>query len=239
MTRLGLELQQNRVAKVAEILLVFSVAVVVILPGWWLTGENLFARQAVVWVANVLMLITIWFGLRLRGQNWAHLGLHFRFAGWRSLIRTFLQSIPIFVIAVIAFVAGGLMLAGGAPQQQADMSSYSFLKGNLPMLLLSLVAVYIVSSFGEEVLYRGFLISRLAEIGKQGRAAWWLAIVASAVVFGLAHFGWGIVGIVQTTFMGLALGLAYLVTRRNLWALILAHAYADTLLLLQIYGSAP
>lgn len=105
------------------------------------------------------------------------------------------------------------------------------------MLLLSLAAVYVVSSFGEEVLYRGFLITRLAEIGKQGRAAWWLATMANAVIFGLAHFGWGIVGMVQTTFMRLALGLAYLVTKRNLWALILAHAYADTLLLLQIYAT--
>ena len=45
------------------------------------------------------------------------------------------------------------------------MSSYEYLQGNLPMLLLSLAGVYIVSSFGEEVLYRGFLINRLAEIG--------------------------------------------------------------------------
>ena len=57
----------------------------------------------------------------------------------------------------------------------------------------------------------------------------------SAFLFGLAHFGWGVVGIVQTTFMGLALAISYLVLNRNLWVLVLAHVYMDTLLLVQIH----
>jgi membrane protease YdiL (CAAX protease family) len=63
--------------------------------------------------------------------------------------------------------------------------------------------------------------------------------VISAVVFGLAHFSWGIVGVVQSVFMGLALGIAYLVTKRNLVVLVLAHGYIDTLLLVQLYAAAP
>jgi membrane protease YdiL (CAAX protease family) len=119
------------------------------------------------------------------------------------------------------------------------MSGYNYLQGNLPMLLLALAGVYIVSSFGEEVIYRGFLINRLEEIAHDGKAARRIAVVISAVVFGLVHFSWGIVGVVQTAFMGLALGIAYLVTKRNLWVLVLAHAYIDTLLLVQMYAAAP
>ena len=45
---------------------------------------------------------------------------------------------------------------------------------------------------------------------------------------------------VQTGFMGLALGLAYLAVGRNLWVTILAHGYMDTLLMLQMYfGASP
>ena len=61
------------------------------------------------------------------------------------------------------------------------------------------------------------------------------AVAASAIVFGLAHFDWGVVGMVQTGFMGLALGTSFLILRRNLWVLVLAHAYMDTLLLVQLY----
>jgi hypothetical protein len=48
-----------------------------------------------------------------------------------------------------------------------------------------------------------------------------------------------VVGIVQTTFMGLALAASYLLVKRNLWVLVLAHAYIDTVLLVQMYLGPP
>ena len=115
------------------------------------------------------------------------------------------------------------------------MGGYDYMQGNLPMLLLALAGVYVVSSFGEEVIYRGFLINRITEMGDGSKTALRIAVVISAIVFGLVHFGWGLFGIVQTTFMGLALAIAYLVVKRKLWVLILAHAYMDTVLLVQVY----
>ncbi len=76
-------------------------------------------------------------------------------------------------------------------------------------MLVSLVSIFIVSSFGEEVVYRGFLINRISEIGDGTKNAIRLSVIISALVFGLAHFGWGLMGIRQTTFMGLALALSY------------------------------
>ena len=103
------------------------------------------------------------------------------------------------------------------------------------MFLLALAGVYVVSSFGEEVIYRGFLMTRISEMGAGGRLAWSVAIIISAIVFGLVHFGWGVFGIGQTAFMGLALAISYLLVKRNLWVLVLAHGYLDTLLLSQLY----
>lgn len=233
---LGEAPRTRAVVQVAEILTVFLVGAAVIGIGWSVVGGSLFAKQAVVWVANVLMLATVWAGLRARGQNLGHLGLTVRFGGMRALARTVGQSAVILVAALAAFVAGSaLMTSLVQTPQAADMGGYDYLKGNLPMLLLALAGVYVVSSFGEEVIYRGFLIRRVAEIGRDGRMARWMAVAVSAVIFGIAHFSWGIVGIVQTTFMGVALAMAYLITNRNLWSLVLAHATIDTLLLVQLY----
>jgi hypothetical protein len=230
--------QRSGARNALEILFVFAVAFVVVVVGWKLVGEDTFARQAVVWVANVAMLITVWIGLRVRGQKWEHLGLARRFGGKGALIRVFLKSLVVVIVALVAFVVGSMLSANlAAAPESADMSGYEYLRGNLPMLLLALVAVYVVSSFGEEVIYRGFLMTRIAEMGKGSRPAWGVAVVVSAVVFGLAHFDWGIVGIVQTTLMGLALAASYLVVKRNLWVLVLAHAYIDTVLLVQMYMS--
>ncbi len=232
-------LRDNKLAQLGEIVLVFAVAAVVIGLGAPLSGGNPLAFQAVLWVANVLMLTTVWLGLRLRGQGWKHFGLSFRFAGWRSVARTLGLSLVVFVAAVAAFLLGAVIMSFivGVPPA-ANMSGYHFLHGNLPLLIISLVGVYIVSSFGEEVIYRAFLINRIMELGSGGTAKG-LAVVISSLVFGLAHLGWGLVGIVQTSLMGLALALFYLGLGRKLWVLILAHGYMDTLLLVQLYFAAP
>lgn len=235
-TALGRALRRSKLAQVGELAVVFLVALAVIASLGPLVGEAPLARQAVVWVANVAMLIVVWLGLRLRGQGWRHFGLSFRLADRRTVIRGVLQSVVVFVLAVAAFLLGTVLMANiGSGPAAADVSGYDWLRGNLPLLILALLAVYIVSSFGEEVIYRAFLINRLAELGSSGKMAWRLAVVASSVVFGLAHFDWGLVGMVQTGFMGLALGLSYLAVRRNLWVTILAHGYLDTILLLQVY----
>jgi membrane protease YdiL (CAAX protease family) len=220
------------------------VALVVIGAGWAMVGENALARQAVVWLANIAMLLTVWAGLRLRGQTVAHFGLGIARGERPALLRTFWQSILVFLAGLAGFVAGSViagMVMGGPPGAGGDLSGYEYLQGNLPMLLLALAAILIASSFGEEFLYRGFLMTRVAEMGGGGRGAWRVAVAVSAVVFGLIHFGWGLFGIIQTTFMGLALAVAYLLVGRNLWVLVLAHAYLDILLLVQLYlaGKSP
>ena len=94
-----------------------------------------------------------------------------------------------------------------------------------------------VSSFGEEVIYRAFLINRISELGLNNKLGRIITITISAVIFGFAHYSWGIVGIVQTTFMGLALAICYLALKKRIWILIIAHAYMDTILMVQLYLS--
>ena len=236
MNNLGYTLRSNKLAQVGELAVVFAVPGAAPLLALPLAGENPLARQAVVWVANVVMLALVWAGLRMRGQGWAHLGLARQGGGARALWRGFLKTLAVFLAAVVAFVVGSIVMANivGKPEG-ADMSGYDYLRGNLPLLLAALPAVWFVSSLGEEIVYRGFLITRLAEMGAGTRAAWRWAVGVSALAFGAAHFQWGLIGVVQTACMGLALGISYRVLKRNLWILVVAHAYMDTILFVQMY----
>ena len=60
-------------------------------------------------------------------------------------------------------------------------------------------------------------------------------MILSAIIFGLIHYKWGPMGMVQTGFMGLVLGICYIKLKRRLWILVLAHAYLDTILMTQLY----
>ena len=103
------------------------------------------------------------------------------------------------------------------------------------MLILSLIGVYIVSSFGEEIVYRAFLINRISELGLNNRTTTIIAILLSAIIFGLAHYSWGLMGIIQTTFMGLVFACSYVFLKKKIWVLFIAHAYMDTFLMVQMY----
>lgn len=222
--------------KASELLLVFSPAMLVILFSEYWVGENPLARQVVIWVAYVVMLSIVYVALRMQGTNWSHLGVSFTFAGWRRAGVTLRQATIVFVCAAIAFAIGAVVMANivGIPEG-ADFQSYAYLQGNPGMLLLSLAGVYIVSSFGEEVLFRGYLMTRCAEFFAGSKLGWRIAIAVSTVVFALIHYDWGISGIVQTGFMGFVLAYSYLRVNRNLWVNIIAHGILDTILMVQLY----
>jgi membrane protease YdiL (CAAX protease family) len=235
-TKIGKQLQTNRLFKIGEILLLFIFAIAFIKLITPLVGDNLLFKQLVVWVANILMLIIVWTGLKLRGESWKDFGLTFKSISWSAGLKGFLLSLLVFVLALAGFIIGSIVMANitGIPGT-ADTSSYDYLKDNVGMLLLTLGGVYIVASFGEEVIYRAFLINRISELGHGTKIATIIAVILSSVIFGLVHYDWGPMGIVQTGFMGLVMGIFYIKLKKRLWILILAHAYMDTILMVQVY----
>ena len=238
-SQLGNQLRTNPVFKIGEILLVFITAFVFIQLMKPLVGDNLLLYQAVVWIANILMLIIVWTGLKLRGESWKDFGLTLKSISWRGGIKVFLLSLLVFVLALAGFIIGSIVMANitGIPEN-ANLGGYDYLKNNIGMLLLTLGGVYIVSSFGEEVIYRAFLINRISELGQETKKATIIAVILSSIIFGLIHYTWGPMGIVQTGFMGLVLGICYIKLKKRLWIMILAHAYMDTILMVQMYLSS-
>jgi membrane protease YdiL (CAAX protease family) len=102
------------------------------------------------------------------------------------------------------------------------------------MLVLSWTTI----AFGEEMLFRAFLIDRLAGLFQPTKARWALALTGSSLAFGLIHFDWGSVGVFETTIMGLIFGFAYLRTGRNLWVTIMAHGLLNTLKFILVFSGA-
>jgi membrane protease YdiL (CAAX protease family) len=234
--KLGQLLKTNRSAKTVEIIMVFLVAFLFIKAFGSNESSDLLYNQTIIWTANILMLLMVFTGIKLRGEGLEHFGFSFKKVTWKIGLKTFLQSIIVFILALAGFVIGSIIMANitGIPES-SDMSSYDYLKDNIWMLFLTLGGVYIVSSFGEEVIYRAFLINRISELGLNSKKGKILAVIISAIIFGLAHYSWGIMGVVQTTFMGLALGGSYLYLKKRIWVLIFAHAYMDTILMFQLY----
>jgi CAAX protease family protein len=88
--------------------------------------------------------------------------------------------------------------------------------------LLPFLALAVTAGLCEEFLYRGFAMAVLTRLG----AAAWLAVMASSVLFGLAHLYQGRGGLVSTMLVGIVLGIGR-VLYGSLVPVIFWHAAVD------------
>ncbi|WP_137680169.1 CPBP family intramembrane glutamic endopeptidase [Aurantiacibacter suaedae] len=92
------------------------------------------------------------------------------------------------------------------------------------------LVAWLGAGFGEEVLWRGFLIDRLARLPALARSPM-AVLVVQAAVFGLAHAYQGAAGVVITGLIGLWFGLIRHVAGGAIWAGAIGHAAVDTVML--------
>ncbi|WP_386068034.1 CPBP family intramembrane glutamic endopeptidase [Tahibacter sp. UC22_41] len=136
-----------------------------------------------------------------------------------------------YIAAAVATVVATRVL-GWAPMQSGKIGAIA---GNLPMLLGLLAIAWSTAAFGEELLFRGFLLGRLRALLGGGPGFGIVAAFVQALLFGLAHAYQGPTGILVTGLIGLVFGLLYL-RLRVLWPLVIAHGLIDTVGLLALYA---
>jgi uncharacterized protein len=171
-------------------------------------------------VLFVLGLASIW----LRDGRLSSMGLK-RPASWRRifLIALVAAGARIFLGQfVIEPITGFFWPPPSAPALANEIA------GNLKMALFALLLVWTFAAFGEEIAYRGYLLTRAADIGGRSTMAYWLGIVLVSILFGCGHYYKGPSGIIDSGIAGLILGAAYMVAGRNLWACVLTHGFIDT-----------
>ncbi len=177
------------------------------------------------------LLLFGWASLWARKFRWRDLGL-ILFRGWKTTIVTGL-GVGLVLEAFQLFVSQPLLVK--VLHKQPDLELFRALTGNWKMSLLFLALVWTVAAFGEEMVYRGYLMNRVADLFNRTRRAWIISLIAVHLGFGLAHAYQGITGVLDEGLMGLLLGIVYLRTGRNLAVLIIAHGVQDSIDCLLIF----
>ncbi len=128
MDKLKEMLLTNTFAKIMEIVAVFLTAFIIIKIFAKPDSNALIYNQAVVWIANIMMLILVWMGLKIRGEGWQDFGLSFNKTSTKAALKVFGLSLLVFIFAMVGFIIGSIIMANitGIPEQ-ANMSAYAFL----------------------------------------------------------------------------------------------------------------
>jgi membrane protease YdiL (CAAX protease family) len=166
-------------------------------------------------IVEWLFVVGVWLVLRRRGLSFKELGV------WR------LGTWPAWLVALLF---AGLSIGSNLrllPRMHVPISS-AFLPHGFH--LFAALTLGITAGVCEEVLFRAFLMTEFARAG-YGKA---MQTIIPGLAFGLAHAGYlnqgflvwlGIV--VPTAFLGMMWGLAYLLGRRSLIPVMVAHFLND------------
>jgi len=199
--------------------IVFPMARAAITPHLSLNGpRDTVALRAASSIVLVWTLFGVaWLLLRIRGQSLADIGWGRPTRLWGWLIA--------FVFA--ALYGGGTlmgMIKAGAPVT-TDWSLWR---------IAIALGIAISAGICEETVFRGFVMGQ----ARDGGAHWSVQIILSALLFGLAHMGWGgmsghadvgqmIGAMVATAILGLMMAVTYLLSGRSLTPAIVAHGLID------------
>jgi uncharacterized protein len=153
-----------------------------------------------------------WLSMLLRGQRWRDIGLSVP-SEWRRLLSIGVAAgIAMELLELFATQPLLVALTGKYP----DLSGFHDLIGNVPLLLLTVGASWILAGFGEELVWRGYMLNRVADLLGRSRQGWAISIGIVSVVFGLAHSYQDWTGIIENSIDGALLALLYIACGRNL-----------------------
>jgi uncharacterized protein len=178
-----------------------------------------------------------WISLRIRGLGWRDVGLTLNLEG-----RAPSRPINLLIIGIIAGIGmEALELFATQPlltkllNKGPDLPEMQELVGSWKLLILFLGLTWTLAAFGEEMVWRGYVMNRFADLFGRSRAGWIASAVLISFLFGLAHFPQGPTGVIENIIDGAILAALYFATGRNLWAPIIAHGIQDTVDVLLIY----
>jgi membrane protease YdiL (CAAX protease family) len=189
-------------------------------------------RHVVIFSKTPYLLVLGWISLRVRNMTWRQLGMAAPTNWPRTLFTGLIAGCG--MEALELFITQPVLVH--LFHQPPDLSALAELHHHPGMLALALALTWTVAAFGEELVWRGYVLNRIAEVLGSIGSRFAIAVILSSAAFGLAHYDQGITGVTENIIDGAILALLYLASGRNLWVPILAHGITDTVDCILLYS---
>lgn len=197
----------------------------------WIAAQFKLSLLASASVGQVgILLVALVFAFA-DGGGFRPMGLFTRWLSWEIAVIPgviILHFVGSAITSVIATLSGQM-----DPSQMGAMTVFKEFANLSPGTFLG-VALFLSIQVGiaEELLFRGYVITRLERLGLGA----WPCILISALIFGLVHApGYQLIAsISKAIWFGIPTG-AYFYYRRNLGPLIIAHGLMDFLAFVALY----
>ncbi len=118
--------------------------------------------------------------------------------------------------------------------KETDFELYNFLRENQWQYIFTLVMSWLIGGLYEEIVFHGFIFSRLEKMFK-GTYTTHISFILTSILFGIYHFQLGVDGLINAFIVGAVYLAVFLYFKRNLWYSICCHGIYNTLVVTMIY----
>jgi membrane protease YdiL (CAAX protease family) len=213
--RISALLSENRLATSAELLLV-----------------TVFQALDAIGLPAIFVLFPFsWISLWLRKIGWRDLGLR-RPSSWLRTLGIAV-TIGVFYTAVeLSFIEPLIYQLGVGSE---DLSNFDGIRDNILVLVIWIIIGWTIGAFAEEMVYRGYLLNRLADLIGHSQVGWVIGLIGSSAFFAFGHVYLGAAGVLMTFLEACLWAGLYLGGRRNLWLPIIGHGTTNTFAFVLMY----
>ena len=186
---------------------------------------------APLFLYTIPVLLVVWMVLRHHGDNFADVGFLPRTLTLRAAVVGAISAVSFLAFMQLAFFP---ILERFVTLAPGDTSIYEFLRESPANLIFMIVMAWIVGGFYEEIVFHGFIFTRLEKM-LPGRQATGVAFIISCFLFGIYHLQLGYAGTINALIVGAVYQGLFLAFKRNLWASIICHGVYNTCVMVLVH----
>ncbi len=167
-----------------------------------------------------------------KGKPFSALGFYREnFNAKNLLVLAPLTAFGLFVFYVAALVPAVEMITG----VPINYTNTEELRGNLPTTLTWLVVIWVTAAFGEEIIFRGYLMRQFVKFFGDSKVSLIMNMLVFCSFFGYMHMQQGITGQIVATTVGALFFIIFYLRKYDLWFMVMIHGFFNTLGILSFY----
>ena len=187
---------------------------------------------ASVILGSVIAFIIASWRMKIRDVTWSDLGLHKPKNVWKTILTTGIIVGAVIGSIILLEIIKDILPMDFPAESESNKNKFGDLEGNMPLFLTIILFVWLESML-EELIDRGFMLNWFEKLFSFTTLNTILAIVFQAILFGFRHTYDLSERSITVGMIGLIMGIAYVLSGRNLWALIIAHCILNSFSLLE------
>lgn len=183
-----------------------------------------------IWLPTVLILVLAIFMTNWQKRPIEDLGLR----PFKKPIKAVLLMIFLATVMQLTHFVVTMPLLGHLTNTTKSLVPVNNLHENLSGLFLMLGISWTMAAVGEEIVYRGYLLSRIKKVFEVRKHAVLIGIILTSMLFGWAHREQGIMGIIITAIDG---GIYSIIKEKfkSIWPAVIVHGMSNTIGLVAVY----